>query len=314
MSNKLLVVGTMAYDSIETPYGKAENILGGAATYIGLAASNFRINIGIVSVIGEDFNSEYIELITKRKIDLTGVEEIKGGKTFFWKGRYHENFNIRDTIETKLNVLENFVPKVPLDWKTPKILLLGILHPEVQLSALNQMNERPELIILDSMNFWIDNFRETLDKVINRVDVLCINDEEALELTKQKTLIGAANEIQKYGPKYVIIKKGEHGAMLFNKENIFFTPAFPVKSIKDPTGAGDCFVGSFAGYLMKINKFSFEKMKVGLIYASALASFSVEEFGTQALQSLSKNKIHNRVNYLKDLTSFDSKLINFDIL
>ena len=314
MSNKLLVVGTMAYDSIETPYGKAENILGGAATYIGLAASNFRINIGIVSVIGEDFNSEYIELITKRKIDLTGVEEIKGGKTFFWKGRYHENLNIRDTIETKLNVLENFVPKVPLDWKTPKILLLGNLHPEVQLSALNQMNERPELIILDSMNFWIDNFRESLDKVINRVDVLCINDEEALELTKQKTLIGAANEIQKYGPKYVIIKKGEHGAMLFNKENIFFTPAFPVKSIKDPTGAGDCFVGSFAGYLMKINKFSFEKMKVGLIYASALASFSVEEFGTQALQSLSKNKIHNRVNYLKDLTSFDSKLINFDIL
>lgn len=314
MSNKLLVVGTMAYDSIETPYGKAENILGGAAIYIGLAASNFRTNIGIVSVIGEDFNSEYIELITKRKIDLTGVEEIKGGKTFFWKGRYHENLNIRDTIETKLNVLENFVPKVPLNWKTPKILLLGNLHPEVQLSALNQMNERPELIILDSMNFWIDNFRETLDKVINRVDVLCINDEEALELTKQKTLIGAANEIQKYGPKYVIIKKGEHGAMLFNKENIFFTPAFPVKSIKDPTGAGDCFVGSFAGYLMKINKFSFEKMKVGLIYASALASFSVEEFGTQALQSLSKNKIHNRVNYLKDLTSFDSKLINFDIL
>ena len=314
MSNKLLVVGTMAYDSIETPYGKAENILGGAATYIGLAASNFRINIGIVSVIGEDFNSEYIELITKRKIDLTGVEEIKGGKTFFWKGRYHENLNIRDTIETKLNVLENFVPKVPLNWKTPKILLLGNLHPEVQLSALNQMNERPELIILDSMNFWIDNFRETLDKVINRVDVLCINDEEALELTKQKTLIGAANEIQKYGPKYVIIKKGEHGAMLFNKENIFFTPAFPVKSIKDPTGAGDCFVGSFAGYLMKINNFSFEKMKVGLIYASALASFSVEEFGTQALQSLSKNKIHNRINYLKDLTSFDSKLINFDIL
>ena len=314
MSNKLLVVGTMAYDSIETPYGKAENILGGAAIYIGLAASNFRINIGIVSVIGEDFNSEYIELITKRKIDLTGVEEIKGGKTFFWKGRYHENLNIRDTIETKLNVLENFVPKVPLNWKTPKILLLGNLHPEVQLSALNQMNERPELIILDSMNFWIDNFRESLDKVINRVDVLCINDEEALELTKQKTLIGAANEIQKYGPKYVIIKKGEHGAMLFNKENIFFTPAFPVKSIKDPTGAGDCFVGSFAGYLMKINKFSFEKMKVGLIYASALASFSVEEFGTQALQSLSKNKIHNRVNYLKDLTSFDSKLINFDIL
>ena len=314
MSNKLLVVGTMAYDSIETPYGKVENILGGAATYIGLAASNFGINIGIVSVIGEDFNSEHIELITERKIDLSGVEEIKGGKTFFWKGRYQENLNIRDTLETKLNVLENFVPKVPLNWKTPRILLLGNLHPEVQLSALNQMNERPELIILDSMNFWIDSFREKLNKVISKVDVLCLNDEEALQLTKQKTLIDAAKEIQKYGPKFVIIKKGEHGAMLFNKENIFLTPAFPVKSVKDPTGAGDCFVGSFAGYLMRINKFSFEEMKIGLIYASALASFSVEEFGTQALQSLSKNKIYNRIKYLKDLTSFDSKLINFNIL
>ena len=314
MSNKLLVVGTMAYDSIETPYGKAENILGGAATYIGLAASNFGIKIAIVSVIGEDFNPDHIELLIKRKIDLTGVEEIKGEKTFFWKGRYHENLNFRDTLETKLNVLENFVPKVPLNWKTPKILLLGNLNPEVQLLALNQMNKRPELIILDSMNFWIDNFRGALDQVISKVDVLCINDEEALELTKQKTLISAANEIQKYGPKYVIIKKGEHGAMLFNKENTFLTPAFPVKSIKDPTGAGDCFVGSFAGYLTKINKFSFEEMKIGLIYASALASFSVEEFGTQALQSLSKNKIYNRIKYLMDLTSFDSKLINFDIL
>ena len=200
MSNKLLVVGTMAYDSIETPYGKAENILGGAATYIGLAASNFGIKIAIVSVIGEDFNPDHIKLLIKRKIDLTGVEEIKGEKTFFWKGRYHENLNVRDTLETKLNVLENFIPKVPLNWKTPKILLLGNLNPEVQLLALNQMNERPELIILDSMNFWIDNFRGTLNQVISKVDVLCINDEEALDLTKQKTLISAANEIQKYGP------------------------------------------------------------------------------------------------------------------
>ena len=301
----------MAYDTIETPYGEADKILGGAATYIGLAASYFEINIGIVSVIGDDFNSGDLEILKKRKIDLTGVEKIKGGKTFFWHGRYDKNLNTRDTLETKLNVLENFIPKVPIEWKVPKVLLLGNLHPEVQLSALSQMSEKPELIILDSMNFWIDNYRETLDKVINKVDILCVNDEEALELTKKKTLVNAADEIQKYGPKYVIIKKGEHGAMLFNKNNIFFSPAFPLKSLRDPTGAGDSFVGSFAGYLTKTNNFSFEAMKSGLIYASSLASFSVEKFGTEGLQQLNKNKIRDRMTYLKNLTSFDSKLSNF---
>ncbi len=310
MSNKLLVVGTMAYDSIETPYGKAEKVLGGAATYIGLAACKLEIDIGIISVVGDDFNSSDIEILKKRKIDLTGVEKIKGGKTFFWHGKYHENFNKRDTIETKLNVLENFVPKVPIEWKSPKILLLGNLHPEVQLSALIQMSQKPELIILDSMNFWIDNYREILDKVISKVDILCINDEEALELTKQKTVVSAADEIQKYGPRYVIIKKGEHGAMLFNNNNIFFSPAFPLKSIQDPTGAGDSFVGSFAGYLTKTNNFSYEAMKAGLIYASTLASFSVEKFGTEGLQLLNKNKIRDRMSYMKNLTSFDSKLTN----
>ena len=310
MSNKLLVVGTMAYDSIETPYGKAEKVLGGAATYIGLAASNLEIDIGIVSVIGDDFNLGDIEILKKRKIDLTGVEKIKGGKTFFWHGKYLENFNKRDTIETKLNVLENFVPKVPIKWRAPKILLLGNLHPEVQLSALIQMSQKPELIILDSMNFWIDNYREILDKVISKVDILCINDEEALELTKQKTLVSAADEIQKYGPRYVIIKKGEHGAMLFNNNNIFFSPAFPLKSIEDPTGAGDSFVGSFAGYLTKTDNFTYEAMKAGLIYASTLASFSVEKFGTEGLQLLNKNKIRDRMSYMKNLTSFDSKLTN----
>ena len=301
----------MAYDTIETPYGEADKILGGAATYIGLAASYLEINIGIVSVIGDDFNSGDLEILKKRKIDLTGVEKIKGGKTFFWHGKYDKNLNTRDTLETKLNVLENFIPRVPIEWKVPKILLLGNLHPEVQLSALSQMSEKPELIILDSMNFWIDNYRETLDKVISKVDILCVNDEEALELTKKKTLVNAADEIQKYGPKYVIIKKGEHGAMLFNKNNIFFSPAFPLKSLRDPTGAGDSFVGSFAGYLTKTNNFSFEAMKSGLIYASSLASFSVEKFGTEGLQQLNKNKIRDRMTYLKNLTSFDSKLSNF---
>ncbi|MBL29647.1 MAG: sugar kinase [Flavobacteriaceae bacterium] len=312
--NKLLVVGTMAYDSIQTPYDKVENILGGAATYISLAASNFDINICIVSVIGEDFKSNHIDVLEKRNINLTGVEKIKGGKTFFWSGKYRENFNIRDTLKTKLNVLENFSPEVPSKWKNSKILLLGNLHPEVQLLALNQMSKKPELIILDTMNFWIDNFRETLDKVISGVDIICINNEEALDLTQQKTLVEAANKIQKCGPKYVIIKKGEHGAMIFNEENVFFSPAFPLKTIKDPTGAGDSFVGSFAGYLTQTNNFSFEGMKAGLIYASAIASFSVEQFGTYGLQSLNKKMIKDRITKLLDLTNFDSALINLDLL
>ena len=314
MINKLLVVGTMAYDSIQTPYDKVEDILGGAATYISLAASNFDIKICIVSVIGDDFKSNHIDILEKRNIDLSGVDKIKGGKTFFWSGRYHENFNKRDTLETKLNVLENFSPKVPLKWKNPKILLLGNLHPEVQLLALNQMSKKPDLIILDTMNFWIDNFRETLDKVISSVDIICINNEEALDLTQQKTLVEAANKIQKCGPKYVIIKKGEHGAMIFNEENVFFSPAFPLKTIKDPTGAGDSFVGSFAGYLTQTNNFSFEGMKAGLIYASAIASFSVEQFGTYGLQSLNKKMIKDRITKLIDLTNFDSALINLDLL
>tara|TARA_B100001057_G_scaffold500400_1_gene615229 strand:+ start:694 stop:1638 length:945 start_codon:yes stop_codon:yes gene_type:complete len=314
MINKLLVVGTMAYDSIQTPYDKVENILGGAATYISLAASNFDINICIVSVIGEDFKSNHIDVLEKRNINLTGVEKIKGGKTFFWSGKYRENFNIRDTLKTKLNVLENFSPEVPSKWKNSKILLLGNLHPGVQLLALNQMSKKPELIILDTMNFWIDNFRETLDKVISGVDIICINNEEALDLTQQKTLVEAANKIQKCGPKYVIIKKGEHGAMIFNEENVFFSPAFPLKTIKDPTGAGDSFVGSFAGYLTQTNNFSFEGMKAGLIYASAIASFSVEQFGTYGLQSLNKKMIKDRITKLLDLTNFDSALINLDLL
>ncbi len=314
MINKLLVVGTMAYDSIQTPYDKVENILGGAATYISLAASNFDINICIVSVIGEDFKSNHIDVLEKRNINLTGVEKIKGGKTFFWSGKYRENFNIRDTLKTKLNVLENFSPEVPSKWKNSKILLLGNLHPGVQLLALNQMSKKPELIILDTMNFWIDNFRETLDKVISGVDIICINNEEALDLTQQKTLVEAANKIQKCGPKYVIIKKGEHGAMIFNEENVFFSPAFPLKTVKDPTGAGDSFVGSFAGYLTQTNNFSFEAMKAGLIYASAIASFSVEQFGTYGLQSLNKKMIKDRITKLLDLTNFDSALINLDLL
>ena len=310
MVNKLLVVGTMAYDAIETPYGKVDHILGGAATYIAFAASNFNSNIAIVSVVGEDFKSEDLKLLTKRQVDISGVEVVKGGKTFFWSGKYQTNINIRETLQTKLNVLENFQPKVPDNWKSPKILLLGNLHPSVQLSAINQMKIPPELIILDTMNFWMDNFRLMLDKVICKVDVICINDEEAIQLTNEKSIYKAANRIQNLGPKYVIIKKGENGSMLFYKEKIFLAPAYPLKEVKDPTGAGDSFAGGFAGYLSQLDEISFEGMKEALIFASAIASFTVQKFGTESLQSVKKINLLNRINQIQNLTKFEPKLLN----
>tara|TARA_Y100000996_G_scaffold364987_1_gene309510 strand:- start:1206 stop:2144 length:939 start_codon:yes stop_codon:yes gene_type:complete len=310
MVNKLLVVGTMAYDAIETPYGKVDHILGGAATYIAFAASNFNSNIAIVSVVGEDFKSEDLKLLTKRQVDISGVEIVKGGKTFFWSGKYQKNINIRETLQTKLNVLENFQPKVPDNWKSPKILLLGNLHPSVQLSAMNQMKIPPELIILDTMNFWMDNFRLMLDKVICKVDVICINDEEAIQLTNEKSIYKAANRIQNLGPKYVIIKKGENGSMLFHNEKIFLAPAYPLKEVKDPTGAGDSFAGGFAGYLSQLDEISFEGMKEALIFASAIASFTVQKFGTESLQSVKKINLLNRINQIQNLTKFEPKLLN----
>ncbi len=310
MVNKLLVVGTMAYDAIETPYGKVDHILGGAATYIAFAASNFNSNIAIVSVVGEDFKSEDLKLLTKRQVDISGVEVVKGGKTFFWSGKYQTNINIRETLQTKLNVLENFQPKVPDNWKSPKILLLGNLHPSVQLSAINQMKIPPELIILDTMNFWMDNFRLMLDKVICKVDVICINDEEAIQLTNEKSIYKAANRIQNLGPKYVIIKKGENGSMLFYNEKIFLAPAYPLKEVKDPTGAGDSFAGGFAGYLSQLDEISFEGMKEALIFASAIASFTVQKFGTESLQSVKKINLLNRINQIQNLTKFEPKLLN----
>ncbi len=310
MVNKLLVVGTMAYDAIETPYGKVDHILGGAATYIAFAASNFNSNIAIVSVVGEDFKSEDLKLLTKRQVDISGVEIVKGGKTFFWSGKYQTNINIRETLQTKLNVLENFQPKVPDNWKSPKILLLGNLHPSVQLSAINQMKIPPELIILDTMNFWMDNFRLMLDKVICKVDVICINDEEAIQLTNEKSIYKAANRIQNLGPKYVIIKKGENGSMLFHNEKIFLAPAYPLKEVKDPTGAGDSFAGGFAGHLSQLDEISFEGMKEALIFASAIASFTVQKFGTESLQSVKKINLLNRINQIQNLTKFEPKLLN----
>tara|TARA_B100000780_G_scaffold85922_1_gene59036 strand:+ start:898 stop:1836 length:939 start_codon:yes stop_codon:yes gene_type:complete len=308
MSKKLLVVGTMAYDAIETPFGKVEHILGGAATYIAFAASNFDINIGIVSVVGEDFKAEDLKLLTDRKVDISGVEIVKGGKTFFWRGKYHENINKRDTLDTQLNVLENFVPKVSDVFNNSKILLLGNLHPGVQLAALKQMKFKPEIVILDSMNFWMDNFRSILDKVIRLIDVLCINDEEALQLTEQNSIRNAAVIIQNMGPKYVIIKKGEHGAMLFHHDEVFTVPAFPLKEVKDPTGAGDSFAGGFAGYLAEQSDTSFESMKTALIYASAMASFTVEEFGTENLQKVNNLNLKKRIKEFENLIK--SKTLN----
>ena len=308
MSKKLLVVGTMAYDAIETPFGKVEHILGGAATYIAFAASNFDINIGIVSVVGEDFKAEDLKLLTDRKVDISGVEIVKGGKTFFWRGKYHENINKRDTLDTQLNVLENFVPKVSDVFNNSKILLLGNLHPGVQLAALKQMKFKPEIVILDSMNFWMDNFRSILDKVIRLIDVLCINDEEALQLTEQNSIRNAAVIIQNMGPKYVIIKKGEHGAMLFHHDEVFIVPAFPLKEVKDPTGAGDSFAGGFAGYLAEQSDTSFESMKTALIYASAMASFTVEEFGTENLQKVNNLNLKKRIKEFENLIK--SKTLN----
>ncbi len=313
MNKGLLVVGTMAYDAIETPHGKVDHILGGAATYIAFAASNFDIKIGIVSVIGDDFNSNDLKLLTNKKIDISGVEIVRGGKTFFWSGKYHDNINKRDTLDTQLNVLENFKPKIPQNWTNPKILLLGNLHPAVQLSVLKQMKVKPNLIILDSMNFWMDNFRSILDDVIKEIDVLCINDEEALQLTGQNSLRNAADLIQTFGPKYVIIKKGEHGAILFHGEEIFMTPALPLKKVKDPTGAGDSFAGGFAGYLAMYSNISFESMKVALIYASAMASFTVEEFGTVNLQKVSKPKLKERIKAIENLTKFNSQINSNEI-
>jgi sugar/nucleoside kinase (ribokinase family) len=312
MRSKLLVVGTMAYDAIETPFGKVDNILGGAATYIAFAASNFKIKIGLVSVVGDDFNSNDLKLLTERNIDLSGVEVVKGGKTFFWKGKYHNDINKRDTLDTQLNVLENFKPKVPKTWKKSNILLLGNLHPAVQLSALNQMNIKPDLIILDSMNFWMDNFRSALDDVISKIDLLCINDEEALQLTGKASIKNAADAIQILGPKYVIVKKGEHGAMLFHKEEVFIVPAFPLKEVKDPTGAGDSFAGGFAGYIAQNSNTSFESMKKALVYASAMASFTVEEFGTENLQNVNKLNLEKRFKRIVNLTKLDSESINSD--
>ena len=308
MKNKLLVVGTMAYDAIETPFDKVDKILGGCATYIALAASQLDVEVGVISIIGDDFEEAHLEMLRKRNIDLSGVETITGGKTFFWSGRYHNDLNTRTTLQTDLNVLMQFDPKVPSLWTNSEIVLLGNLNPFNQAAVLDQMTSRPKLVIMDTMNYWMDSFRTELDAVIPRVDVLCINDEEARQLTAQNSLVKAAKMIQQMGPKYVIIKKGEHGALLFHKGEVFCVPALPLEEIFDPTGAGDSFVGGFAAYLAKTGIISFEAMKSAVVYASAMASFTVEKFGTQNLETLTEEKIQQRLRAFDQLTKFEIDL------
>ena len=306
--SKLVIVGTVAFDAIETPFGKTDKILGGAATFIGLSASQFNVDSAIVSVVGGDFPQEYLDLLSEKNIDISGIEIIKDGKTFFWSGRYHNDINSRDTLATELNVLADFNPVVPQDYKDAEIVMLGNLHPIVQSSVLDQMTKKPKLAILDTMNFWMDSALEDLHNVIKRVDVITINDEEARQLTGEYSLVVAARKIHEMGPKYVVIKKGEHGALLFHDDSVFYAPALPLEEVFDPTGAGDTFAGGFAGYLAKTGDVSFENMKNAVIYGSTLASFCVEKFGTERMKNLPKKEVHQRLQQFKDLTQFDIEL------
>ncbi len=304
----LLVVGTVAFDQIETPFGKSDIILGGAATFIGLASSMLDVKTGLVSVIGGDFPQEHLDLLIDKGIDISGIEKIENGKTFFWAGRYHNDMNSRDTLATELNVLENFQPIVPEKWKKPEVLMLGNLHPLVQKSVLNQLEERPKLVILDTMNFWMDLTWDELMDVLKDVDVLTINDEEARQMSKEYSLVKAAKKILEMGPHTLIIKKGEHGALLFHENNVFFAPALPLEDVFDPTGAGDTFAGGFSGFLAKTKNYSFDNMKRAIIYGSALASFTVEKFGTDRISELTEDELNDRLDVFKSLTNFDIEL------
>jgi sugar/nucleoside kinase (ribokinase family) len=306
--NKLLIVGTVAFDAIETPFGKTDKILGGAATFIGLSASHFNLQSAIVSVVGDDFPQEYLDLLTSRNIDISGLEVVKVGKTFFWSGKYHNDLNSRDTLVTELNVLADFNPVVPQNYKNADVVMLGNLHPMVQSSVLDQMETKPKLVVLDTMNFWMDCALEDLLNVIKRVDVITINDEEARQLSGEYSLVKAAAKIHTMGPKYVVIKKGEHGALIFHNKEVFFAPALPLEEVFDPTGAGDTFAGGFAGFITQSENVSFENMKTAIIHGSNLASFCVEKFGTERMVNLEKEEVLARLKQFKALTQFEIEL------
>lgn len=302
--SKLVVVGTVAFDAIETPFGKTDKILGGAATFIGLAASHFNTEVGLVSVVGGDFPQEYLDMMSNRGMNIDGIEVVKEGKTFFWSGKYHNDMNSRDTLATELNVLADFNPVVPENFKDAEVVMLGNLHPAVQLGVIEQ-TPKAKLIVLDTMNFWMDSALDLLHEVIAKVDVITINDEEARQLSGEYSLVNAAKKIHKMGPKYVVIKKGEHGALLFHNGDIFFAPALPLEEVFDPTGAGDTFAGGFSGFLAASGDYSFENMKRAIIYGSNFASFAVEKFGTERMQTITKEEINTRLEQFKALTKFE---------
>jgi sugar/nucleoside kinase (ribokinase family) len=307
----LLIVGTVAFDKIETPFGKTEKILGGAGTYIGIASSYFTDQMNMISVIGEDFPQKYRDILKDHKINTEGIQEVKGGKTFFWEGKYHTDMNSRDTLTTELNVLADFDPIVPEKYQDCDFLMLGNLAPAVQSKVLDQLRKRPKLVVMDTMDFWMDIAWDALVDTIGKVDVLTINDEEARQMSGEYSLIKAARKILTMGPKYLIIKKGEHGALLFDKEsNCFFAPAMPLEDVFDPTGAGDTFAGGFIGYLAKTNDLSFGNMKRAIIYGSALASLTVEKFGTEKISYLTQDDLNHRIESFKSLVEVDVKLLD----
>ncbi|HET9431806.1 MAG TPA: PfkB family carbohydrate kinase [Chitinophagaceae bacterium] len=305
----LISVGTMAFDAIETPFGKIEKIVGGSAIYVAYAASNFVKPVQQISIVGYDFPEEEMAELRRRGVHLDGVEIVPNKKSFFWKGLYHEDMNSRDTLVTDLNVLADFDPKVPDSYQGAEFLMLGNLMPKLQLNVIQEMKKRPKLIVMDTMNFWMESAMSELEIVLKYVDMLMVNDAEARQLSGQYSLVKAAKTILQMGPKYVIIKKGEHGALLFHGDEVFFAPALPLEDVFDPTGAGDTFAGGFMGHLAKSGDISFENMKRGIIIGSAMASFCVEKFGPTRLKEINQDDINRRVEQFRDLVSFEIEII-----
>ena len=301
----LIAVGTMAFDAIETPFGKVNQIVGGSATYVAYAASNFVKPIQQVSIVGYDFPKEEMESLSQRGVQLDGVVTVPDKKSFFWSGRYHMDMNSRDTLVTDLNVLLDFDPVLPESYRDAEFVMLGNLHPSIQKKVIEQMKVRPKLIAMDTMNFWMESAMPELEEVLKMVDVLMINDSEARQLSAQFSLVKAAKAIMQMGPKYLIIKKGEHGALLFHEDKVFYAPALPLEDVFDPTGAGDTFAGGFMGHIARTKDISFENMKTAIIVGSAMASFCVEKFGTERLVNLSKEEINARVQEFVKLASFE---------
>lgn len=305
----LVVVGTVAFDAIETPFGKTDKIIGGAASYSGLAASYFTKDVKLVSVVGDDFPKSFVDELNKRSISTEGLQVKHGQKSFFWSGRYHIDMNTRDTLDTQLNVLLDFDPLIPESYQNCEFLMLSNLMPRLQKDVIERLRKRPKLVVMDTMNFWMETQWDSLLETIALVDVLTVNDSEARQLTNEYSLVKAAQKILKMGPRYLIIKKGEHGALLFNKDQVFFAPALPLEEVFDPTGAGDTFAGGFIGYLAQTRDISFDNMKRGIIYGSAMASFCVEKFGMERMLNLSQPEVEERVQQFVDLVQFDIELV-----